>query len=375
MANVPNLRFTEFSQDWTSSNLKNLLSLLKDGTHGTHADVNKGVFLLSAKNIKNNSINIDKTDRQISFKDYNKIHANFRLKCGDILITIVGTIGEVALLKHPENITFQRSVAFLRTNEKMYNVFLFEMIQSKKFQKELEARKSISAQPGIYLNDLSHIPIYYPKNKNEQFKIATFINLIDNRIQLQNKIIEDYKILSKAINNRLIGKKQANIKISDCLECISTSKKESEILEANDGPYPSYGANGLIKNIENFEFNQPAISIVKDGAGVSRMSYLVGNYSIVGTLNLLKAKDNFNLKYLYYALKNIDFRSYIVGSGIPHIYFKDYKNELIYVPVNKKTIDTITTCLSSIDELILIEEEKLFKLLLQKKYLLNNMFI
>ena len=123
-------------------NLRNLFYvILKDGTHGTHSDVDDGPLLLSAKNIKDGTIKWDETDRRIPQEEYEKIHSNFSLKTGDILLTIVGSIGETSILKDSEGLTFQRSVAFLRPKEDILSEFLYTEIQTPTFQKELESRK------------------------------------------------------------------------------------------------------------------------------------------------------------------------------------------------------------------------------------------
>lgn len=210
---------------------------------------------------------------------------------------------------------------------------------------------------------------------DEQVKVSKLLNLIETRIQTQNKIIEDYETLRNTINLQVIGKKDPNTKISECLDCFSSSKKESDILVSPEGDFPAFGANGLIRRIDKYDYQTSGISIVKDGAGVGKMYYLTGKYSIVGTQNLLQSKNGYNLVYLYYALQNFDFRKYIVGSGIPHIYFKDYKNESIYIPESKKMISTISKCLASIDTKITIEKGILNRLLKQKEYLLQNLFI
>ena len=51
--------------------------------------------------------------------------------------------------------------------------------------------------------------------------------------------------------------------------------------------------------------------------------------SVIGTLQYLIPNDNFNAKYLYYAVKSRHLEKYYTGSAIPHIYFKDYKSEPI----------------------------------------------
>lgn len=160
--------------------------MLKDGTHGTHKDVDYGVYLLSAKNVKNGKIFIDETDRKISEEEYRAIHKNFSLKRGDVLLTIVGSIGETAILKNPVGITFQRSVAYLRPNDEITSEFLFMTIKTERFQRELKNRQVVSAQPGIYLGDLSVIPIQIP-NEAEQKKIGEFFSNIDDLITLHQR--------------------------------------------------------------------------------------------------------------------------------------------------------------------------------------------
>lgn len=158
--------------------------MLKDGSHGTHKNTNEGVYLLSAKNIKNGRINIMPDDRIISWDDYNVIHKNYELQTGDILLTIVGSIGETAIYNLNTKVTFQRSVAFLRPNSKLNNGFLYTLINTDRFQNHLQTKQVVSAQPGIYLGDLASIEITYPNNISEQEKIYNIFKGIENSITL-----------------------------------------------------------------------------------------------------------------------------------------------------------------------------------------------
>jgi len=188
MANTPKIRFKGFTEDWEQRKLGESLSFLKDGTHGTHANAVDGPLLLSAKNIKDGTVKWDESDRRISQEEYEKIHSNFSLKIGDVLLTIVGSIGEAAILKNYEGVTFQRSVAFLRPNEDILSDFLYTEIQTPTFQKELESRKSTSAQPGIYLGDLAEIPLKYSSSLDEQKKIGEYFSNLDNLITLHRRM-------------------------------------------------------------------------------------------------------------------------------------------------------------------------------------------
>ena len=194
---VPRLRFADFRSTWEQRKLGECLSLLKDGTHGTHKDVKEGVYLLSAKNIKNGKINVDNFDRKISEDEYKSIHKNFVLTKGDVLLTIVGSIGEAAVIKNSDILTFQRSVAYLRPNEELLSQFLYTSVINTKFQQELKKRQVVSAQPGIYLGDLSVIPISIT-NIDEQQKIGNFFEKLDNLITLHQKKIDTISQLKQA---------------------------------------------------------------------------------------------------------------------------------------------------------------------------------
>ena len=196
---TPKIRFSGFTEDWEQRKLISCLSLLKDGTHGTHKDYPSGPLLLSAKNIKNGRVYYDETDRRISYKDFEKIHRNFTLQIGDILLTIVGSIGETALLKDSFEITFQRSVAFLRVKDNILPEFLMSEFNTDRFRNELEDRKSTSAQPGIYLGDLGKIPVFVSKNPAEQRRVGSYFESLDHLITLHQSKVEKLQKIKKSM--------------------------------------------------------------------------------------------------------------------------------------------------------------------------------
>ena len=196
---TPKIRFSGFNEDWEQRKLISCLSLLKDGTHGTHKDYPSGPLLLSAKNIKNGRVNYDETDRRISYKDFEKIHSNFKLQVGDVLLTIVGSIGETALLQNTFGLTFQRSVAFLRVTDNIIPEFLMSEINTSRFKNELENRKSTSAQPGIYLGDLGEIPVFISKNSDEQLKIGSYFNSLNHLITLHQSKLDKLQKIKKSM--------------------------------------------------------------------------------------------------------------------------------------------------------------------------------
>ena len=121
--------------------LGSIVDLLKDGTHGTHKNVDEGSDLLSAKDIKGGKVVRRADSRKISMQDFNQIHKTYNLKEGDILLTIVGTLGRVAQIRDYRNdYTFQRSVAIFRFSEHVNNRFMYYLLSGEAFKKELLKR-------------------------------------------------------------------------------------------------------------------------------------------------------------------------------------------------------------------------------------------
>ena len=206
----------------------------------------------------------------------------------------------------------------------------------------------------------------------EQKKIAKLLSLLDERIATQNKIIEKLQSLIKGITQNITLHNKPNVRISECLECTSSTLQESDALRS--GTYPVYGANGIVGYLDNYSTQDEAVYIIKDGSGVGTVSYVTGQCSTTGTLNTLQAKEGYSLQYLYYILKVFNFEPYKTGMAIPHIYFKDYGKAKIFCPSYTKQLQ-YARLLSAIDGKVSTEQNSLASLSLQKQYLLRQMFI
>ena len=117
-------------------------------------------------------------------------------------------------------------------------------------------------------------------------------------------------------------------KLGDICTHQSSNIKQSD-LENNNGSYPIYGASGLIKNVDFYKQEKPYVAIVKDGAGVGRVMQLPAYSSVIGTMQYIIPNSDTDVKYLAYAMEHMNLSKYYSGATIPHIYFKDYKNEYI----------------------------------------------
>jgi len=198
----------DIPDEWNCVELKKVTFFIKDGTHGTHKDVNDGIPLLSAKDIKNGNLVIPDDCRRISKSDYNQIHQNYEILENDVLMSIVGTIGEVAIVKTMKIFTLQRSVAIFRFKE-LYPKFAYYSLTNEQFYNQLLANINASAQGGIYLGALSNCKIKYPRSEIEQQRIAQILSSQDEKIEdIKNKLIKLKSLKASLMQDLLCGRKR-----------------------------------------------------------------------------------------------------------------------------------------------------------------------
>lgn len=389
----PEIRFPGFTEDWELRKLGEILVLLKDGTHGTHKDVDEGMYLLSAKNIKNGKINIDESDRIISEDEYKSIHKNFNLEKGDVLLTIVGSIGEAAVLENPFKLTFQRSVAYLRPNGTLTSQFLYTTIMSTKFQRELKKRQVVSAQPGIYLGDLSMIPIELPCMEEQQ-KIGTFFKQLDDTITLHQRKLDLLKETKKGFLQKMFPKNGAKVpevrfpgfteaweerKVGEIFkvtrgQVLAATETSESITEKNI--YPVYSSqtknDGLMGYYSDYLFDT-AITWTTDGANAGTVNYRNGKFYSTNVNGVLLSDKGYANKAVAEIINRIAWK-HVSKVGNPKL-MNNVMSEIIITIPSVEEQETISRFFTQLDSTITLHERKLDLLKETKKGFLQKMFV
>lgn len=128
-----------------------------------------------------------------------------------------------------------------------------------------------------------------------------------------------------------VDKEMDKVKLGDVSERGSSNLAQKDI-EGLIGNYPIYGAAGYIGTVDFYHQKKDYIAVVKDGAGIGRTMFLPAKSSVLGTLQYIIPNERVVPKYLYYAVKHMNLAKYCTGATIPHIYYKDYKNEIFGLP-------------------------------------------
>ena len=368
--NVPNLRFPEFQGEWEESTIGEMFDLYSGNTPSRlNKELFKGaVNWISSGELKEHYIYSSK--EQISEEAAKNLKL---LPVGTLVIAIYGleaegVRGTGSITQEPSTIS-QACMSFIPKGV-IGNEFLYSWY--KKHGNVIGIRYAQGTkQQNLSYDILEKFKIAYP-NTQEQEKLNRFISLIDERIATQNKIIDKLQSLIRGIAQKIVRSNKSNVRLSECVECRSSTLQESDVCEY--GAYPVYGANGIVGYLDNYNTEGEAVYIIKDGSGVGTVSYVTGKCSATGTLNTLQAKEGYSLQYLYYLLKVFSFEPYKTGMAIPHIYFKDYGKAKVFCPSYTEQLQ-YARLLSAIENKLLLEKNILTSLTLQKQYLLRQMFI
>ena len=365
MGNVPNLRFPEFSGEWKKCTLGDITINFNLR--------NKEKIELPMYSVTNNRGFIPQSeqfeDRDMvgeDIKAYKIIHnKDFAYNPARI------NVGSIAKYNGSKPCMISSLYVCFKATDGIDEDWLMHLLRSPKIQYYYNINGEGGVRIYLFYPNFARIRTSFPTIA-EQRKIANLLSLLDARITTQNKIIEKLQSLIKGLAVALTTKEKANIAISQCLECHSSTLQESEVLSS--GLCKVFGANGLVGYKDVPQMNGDAILVIKDGSGVGTVSYAQGKFSVIGTLCYLTVIGNNDLRYLYFALSVFNFQPYKTGMAIPHIYFKDYGKAKIYCPslAEQKRVANV---LDKLESKLFVEQELLASFNQQKLYLLGKMFI
>ena len=135
------------------------------------------------------------------------------------------------------------------------------------------------------------------------------------------------------------------VAIKDICHKDSSALKQKELL--SEGKYPVFGASGIAGYLNTFYQEKEYIGIVKDGSGIGRVAFYPAESSLIGTMQYILPKEDYDIRYIGYCLQSLDLSKYKQGAAIPHIYFRDYGEQLVKVTDNWEEQHSIVSRLDS----------------------------
>lgn len=196
-----NNEYDIFPKNWCEVDIKSVALKITDGSHNPPKKQASGFPMLSARNIQNNKINFDNI-RYIDEISFKKEYARANVEEGDVLLTIVGTIGRSAIVKERiQKFTLQRSVALIKPCL-VDSQFLSYSFQEPCFQRNLFKNAKGTAQKGIYLKTLSSLKICLAPLAEQRrivAKIEELFSELDKGIESLKTAQQQLKIYRQAV--------------------------------------------------------------------------------------------------------------------------------------------------------------------------------
>lgn len=183
--------------EWAIESLRNLCDYT-DYRGKTPKKTNSGIFLVTAKNIKQGYIDYDTSREYIDESDYITVmHRGFP-QIGDVLITTEAPCGNVAQIDREKIALAQRVIKYRGKKERLSNDYLCFALQSDYFQDELDKKSTGGTVKGIKGSILHTLCIYVPCLEEQQ-KIADFLSAFDEAISYAKQELEKWKELKKGL--------------------------------------------------------------------------------------------------------------------------------------------------------------------------------
>ena len=178
--------------EWKTISATDFCDSVRDGTHDTPKPTLNGFKLVTGKHLKNGVI--DTSDAYyISESDYNKINERSKVEQWDVLLSMIGTVGEVAVVKKQPDYAIKNIALFKCAGSELKGKWLAYYLRSPKAKGFFSGNQKGSSQQFLSLKQLRNLPIVVADESYMKYVVDTlsrYDSLIEN-YQKQIKLLEE----------------------------------------------------------------------------------------------------------------------------------------------------------------------------------------
>lgn len=373
--NVPKLRFKEFNDEWNYKTFDELINIKSESYNPSLNKENYKCIELEHINQNTGTINgycnsQDQKSNKNMFKKNEVLFGKLRPYLKKYWYATFDGVcsSEIWVVKS-------------KNQNIVTNKFIYDLFQSHYFL-QLCNLSTGSKMPRADWSFIKEQVIAIP-TIIEQEKIGKTLSLLDKKVELQAKKIEDLKLFKKGLiyNEKRNNNSWNEYKISDIMNItrgIVIPKTEISECINNEFKYPVYSSqtsnNGILGYDSKYDFNGKFLTWTTDGANAGKVFYREGKFRCTNVCGILYNKDNRYVSELTAELLNIETPKYVSYVGNPKLMNNVMSNIIIKLPDPSRDY-FFSSILKIINKKLTIEEEKLDKLFEFKKGLMQNMFV
>ena len=362
--NVPNLRFPEFQGEWEKC-------ILGDITENFNLR-NKDKIQYPMFSVTNDRGFIPQSEQfegrdmvGEDIKAYKIIHSNdFAYNPARI------NVGSIAMYTGEKPCMISSLYVCFKTTKEVNNEWLMQLLKTPKMNYYYNVNGEGGVRVYLFYPNFARIRMFIPKIE-EQKKIAKLLNLIDERIATQNKIIDKLQSLIKGIGKQLFMDNQnwRTVKIGELLR-IGNGKDYKHL---SIGKIPVYGTGGQMLLVNDYLYDGESVCIGRKGT-IDTPMFLKGKFWTVDTLFYTYDFKDVLPKFCYYLFLQINWKLYNEGTGVPSLSKSTIENIKVKIPSLEQQ-HKICSILDCYEHKTNNEEQILELYHSEKQYLLRQMFI
>lgn len=366
-------------EGWSVKKLGDICDV-RDGTHTSPKFFDRGFPLITSKNLINGKIDF-KNIQYISKKDHIEICKRSNVDDGDILLAMIGTIGNPVLVKKDREFSIKNVALFKvgKINNHLNNVYLYNYLSYSTY--ELNKKSAGGTQKFVGLSEFRKFQLPIPPLP-EQEKIAGILSCWDDGIEKLSALIEKKKIQKKALMQQLLSGKHRlkgfstpwhEVKLGELCN-ITTGKLDANAMVEN-GKYVFFTCARETFLIDTFAFDEEALLISGNGANVGYIHYYNGKFNAYQrTYVLTKFIQNiFFIKYYLDKFLSMRIEKEKKAGNTPYIVLDTLTKMGLYIPSDIAEQKAIAEILSKADEEIELLNKKLEAFKQEKKALMQQL--
>lgn len=321
---------------------------VKDGTHDTPKQVDFGYKLVTGKHVKNGQID-SSSAYYISEDDYNAINRRSLVEQWDVIMSMIGTVGEAAVVKNNPDYAIKNVALFKCGGSEIRGKWLCYYLNSPEGKGRMLGEMKGSSQQFLSLKQLRELPIMFSEEKVPRIveMLSNYDDLIENN-QKQIKLLEEaaqrlYK--EWFVDLRFPG--HENTKIVDGVpegwsrgllkELISVNYGKDHKKAPDDGNIPVYGSGGLMRKCNKSLFSGEAVLIPRKGS-LNNIMYVDETFWTVDTMFYATMKQPHTAVFVYFFVKAFDMYSMNIGAAVPSMTTKILDAMDVVIP-DKETLE------------------------------------
>jgi len=247
-----------------------------------------------------------------------------------------------------------------------------------------KAQGTLVERIAVKIEDFLSTKLLVPPTRAEQQKIAACLSSLDEVIAAQARKVDALKTHKKGLMQQLFpreGETQPRLRFPEfndewndaTLGELSFSVSSGKDARESDGPFDLYGSTGIIGKTATASYDTPHILVARVGANAGHLTKASGQFGVTDNTLVIRLKQAASIDFVFHFLGNININKLIFGSGQPLITGSILKAQRVLIPAMAEQ-SKISTCLSSIDDLINAESDKLEALKAHKNGLMQQLF-